>query len=197
MEEKDRILETHQDNDGIKEYDNPLPNWFVYMFLGTIVFAFLYYAYYYGHSWAISRAAGVGTNLSSSGAAYMASVRTAEMALGRSQTAEPQGQDLVAFLKSPASISKGESVYKTTCVACHGDQGQGVVGPNLVDNYWIHGGSQDAVIASIAGGYPDKGMPAWKPVLGAEKVRLAAAYVLSIRGRTVQNAKAPQGALEP
>ena len=197
MEEKDRILENHQDNDGIKEYDNPLPNWFVYMFLGCIVYAFLYSAYYYGYGFAISKAAGVGANLSASGAEYLASVRIAESTMGRAQAAEPHGEALVALLKAPAAISKGEEVFKANCVACHGDQGQGVVGPNLVDAYWIHGGGPDAVTESVAHGYPDKGMPAWKPLLGPEKVRLAAAYVLSIRGRPVQNAKAPQGAMEP
>jgi cytochrome c oxidase cbb3-type subunit 3 len=135
-------------------------------------------------------------NLGSSGAAYMASVRKAEAKLAQSATAEPQGEALLAFLKSPASISKGEALYRTTCAACHGDQGQGVVGPNLTDAFWIHGGRPEAVVASIAGGYPEKGMPSWKPTLGPEKVRLAAAYVLSLKGRAVPNPKAPQGTEE-
>jgi cytochrome c oxidase cbb3-type subunit 3 len=194
--EKDRLLESHQDNDGIREYDNPLPDWFLFMFLGTIVFSCLYCAYWYGHGWAVSRAAGVGQALGSSGARFHAAVRRAEAEAGGHRTAEPTGEALVAFLKSPASISKGEAVYKSQCVACHGDQGEGVVGPNLVDPYWIHGGKAEALLKSIGDGYPDKGMPAWKPVLGPEKVRLAAAYVMSLRGRPVQGGKAPQGEKE-
>jgi len=72
-----------------------------------------------------------------------------------------------------------------------------VVGPNLTDEFWLHGGKPEAVLASVTHGYPDKGMPAWKPVLGAEKVRLAAAYVLSLRGKSVANPKAPQGTKDP
>lgn len=196
MEGKDRLLESHQDNDGIREYDNPLPNWFVHMFLGTIVFACLYMAYYHGHALAVSQAVGVGQNLGTSGAAYLAAVRLAGDGAG-AQAAEPQGEALVAVLKSPASIAKGEGIFKTHCAACHGDQGQGVVGPNLADLYWIHGGNPDAIVASIAQGYPDKGMPAWKPTLGGEKVRLAAAYVLSLKGRGVPDPKPPQGVKEP
>jgi cytochrome c oxidase cbb3-type subunit 3 len=195
MQERDQLLEHHQDNDGIREYDNPLPNWFLYLFLGSIVFAFLYAAYWSGHGWATARAAGVGQGLSSSGTTYLAAVRTAEAAAGPGR-AEPTGEELLAQLKAPASISKGEEVYRTQCVACHGDQGQGVVGPNLTDAFWIHGGAPEAVLRSVAGGYPDKGMPGWKTVLGPEKVRLATAYVLSLRGRKVANPKAPQGVEE-
>lgn len=197
MDLKDKLVESHQDNDGIREYDNPLPLWFVYMFLGSIVFAFIYSAYYYGHAWAVSRAAGVGMNLSTSGATYLASVRRAESLVSKAATVELQGEALVALLKAPTTIAKGEGVFRTNCVACHGDQGQGVVGPNLTDPFWLHGGMPDAIVKSISGGYPDKGMPGWKPTLGAEKVRQAAAYVMSLRGRTVANPKAPQGEKEP
>lgn len=196
MHGRDELVESHQDNDGIREYDNPLPMWFLYLFLGSIVFACLYFAYWYGHGWATARTAGVGMNLGSSGAAYMASVRKAEARMAEAATVEPQGEALLAVLKAPASISKGEALYRTTCAACHGDQGQGVVGPNLTDAFWIHGGKPEAVLASVASGYPEKGMPAWKPTLGPEKVRLITAYVLSLKGRPVANPKAPQGTEE-
>jgi cytochrome c oxidase cbb3-type subunit 3 len=195
--EKDKLLEGHQDNDGILEYDNPLPDWFVYLFYGCIAFAVLYFAYYCGQGWALAQAGGVGQNLSASGAEYLAAVDMANRNAGATQSREMAGEELVAYLKSPSTISGGEGVFKTHCVACHGDQGQGVVGPNLTDPYWLHGGSPEKVLASVTHGYPDKGMPAWKPVLGAEKVRLAAAYVLNLRGRTVANPKAPQGDKEP
>jgi cytochrome c oxidase cbb3-type subunit III len=193
MEEMDRILDTHQDNDGIQEYDNPLPDWFVLLFYGCVVYAVLYFAYYTGQGWALSKAAGMGQSLSSSGAEYAMAVVMADKKSGTGHVRELGGEELVAFLKSPSSISIGESVFKSNCVACHGENGQGVVGPNLTDDYWLHNGNPEAVLASVTNGYPDKGMPAWKPVLGAEKVRLATAYVLSLRGKTVANPKAPQG----
>lgn len=197
MEEKDKLLESHQDNDGIREYDNPLPNWFVNLFYGCIVYAFLYMGYYTGNGWALAKAGGVGQSLSSSGAEYLAAVHQERSSGVANRPKEVTGAELIESLKSPASIADGEAVFKGNCLACHGDQGQGVVGPNLTDPFWIHGGSPEAVLASISQGFPDKGMPAWKPVLGAEKVRLATAYVLSLRGRTVANPKAPQGIREP
>jgi cytochrome c oxidase cbb3-type subunit III len=197
MEEKDRLLESHQDNDGIREYDNPLPDWFLYLFYGCILYAVLYVGYYTGNGWALAKAGGVGQGLSSSGAEYLAAVQRAEQAQGRSRPKETAGEELRATLFAPASIAGGEAVFKANCLACHGDQGQGIVGPNLTDAYWLHGGQPEAVLASITKGYPDKGMPAWKPVLGTEKVRLAAAYVLSLKGRAVVDGKAPQGDKEP
>jgi cytochrome c oxidase cbb3-type subunit 3 len=71
-----------------------------------------------------------------------------------------------------------------------------VVGPNLTDPFWLHGGAPEGILASVTHGYPDKGMPAWKNVLGAEKVRLATAYVVSLKGRNAANPKPPQGIRE-
>ncbi len=197
MEEKDNLLDTHQDNDGIQEYDNPLPDWFVNMFYGCIVFAVLYIGYYSGYGWALSRAGGVSPNLSASGADYLVAVRLSEKATLGARPKEMGGVELLAFFKNPNSISNGAAVFKANCLACHGDQGQGVVGPNLTDLFWIHGGKPAAVLASISHGYPEKGMPAWKPVLGEEKIRLVTAFVLSLQGQVVANGKAPQGEKDP
>jgi cytochrome c oxidase cbb3-type subunit 3 len=197
MERKDRLLESHQDNDGIREYDNPLPAWFLMLFYGTILFAGLYFPYYVGYGRALAAASGAGQNLSASGGDYLAAVHRDEESHHSIPTAVMNKEELLEFMKAPASISGGEAVFKANCVACHGDQGQGIVGPNLTDAYWLHGGSPEAVLASVTHGYPDKGMPAWKNVLGAEKVRLAAAYVVSLKGRAVANPKAPQGEKEP
>lgn len=196
MSEKDKIHENHQDNDGIQEYDNPLPNWFVTLFYGCIVFAVLYTAYYTGYGIAISKAGKVGQNLSASGAEYLAAVKIQEKMANANRPKSIGDDELVEFLKSPNSISSGEGVFKANCLACHGAEGQGVVGPNLTDEFWLHGGKPEAILFSISKGYPDKGMPSWKPVLGEEKVRLAAAYVLSLKGRKVANGKVPQGVKE-
>ena len=197
MEGKDKLLESHQDNDGIREYDNPLPDWFVNLFYGCVVYSVLYMGYYTGNGWALAKAGGVGQGLSSSGAEYLAAVHMEKSSGAVNLPKEVTGGELLALLQAPGSIAGGEAVFKGNCLACHGDQGQGVVGPNLTDPFWIHGGKPESVLTSISQGYPDKGMPAWKPVLGAEKVRLAAAYVLSLRGRSVANPKAPQGIREP
>jgi cytochrome c oxidase cbb3-type subunit III len=191
MQPKDEILDHGQDYDGIKEYDNPLPRWFLLMFYVTIIFAFWYMAYYTAKSRAIAEAAGVGQSLAWSGALLAAELREAEA--GRAAFTEPHGEELVRFLRNPANISRGEALFKANCVACHGEQGQGIIGPNLTDRFWIHGGSPEQVLHSIAVGIPEKGMPGWNLSLGPERVHWVTAYVMSLQGRAVSNPKAPEG----
>ncbi len=191
-QEHDQILEHGQDYDGIKEYDNPLPQWFILMFYGSIVFAFLYMGYYGGKTYGLVHASGVSQNL-----AYSGAVLAEEMAnVGKSKLPfiEPKDHEaLEVFLRTPGNISKGEALFKANCVACHGEQAQGIVGPNLTDKYWLHGGKPEDVVHSITAGWADKGMPTWGPVLGEEKIHWLAAYVMSLRGKPVSNPKAPQG----
>ncbi len=193
MEVRDQIIDHGNDYDGIHEYDNPLPNWFLYMFYGTIVFAFLYAGYYFGKSWALATNTGVSQNLVWSGSKLKMKMDAIERERAAAPFEEPTGATLVAFLRNSGNISRGESVFKANCVACHGEQGQGIVGPNLTDAYWIHGNKPEDIIASISAGWVPKGMPAWGPVLGSQKVHWLTAYVMSIRGKPVDNPKAPQG----
>lgn len=194
MQPKDEILEHGQDYDGIKEYDNPLPRWFVLMFYATIAFSFWYMAYYTAKTRAIVEATGQGANLAWSGARLAAEVRAAEASRGA--FVPPQGDALIAYLRDPGNISRGEGLFKANCAACHGEQGQGVIGPNLTDRYWLHGGKPEQILHSISAGWPDKGMPGWEVSQGPEKVHWLAAYVMSLKGRSVTGAKEPQGELE-
>ena len=81
--------------------------------------------------------------------------------------------------ETPAAIEAGEDVYKANCVACHGAELQGGIGPNLVDSTWIHGGKPDEIVATITNGVAAKGMPTWGPILGNEKIGEVAAYIIS------------------
>jgi cytochrome c oxidase cbb3-type subunit III len=173
--------------DGIEEQNHPLPRWWKWTFLGAPVFALLYWFTYQGlHARPSVRER------------YIVE-RDAELAL-RAQSAFSKGQltgdVLVGLSKDPAMVSKGQAVFTTTCAACHRADGGGNIGPNLTDEYWLHGGKPEDIYKTVHEGVVAKGMPAWAPVLGDEKVADAVAYVLTLRDTRVAGGKAPQGEKE-
>ncbi|HAQ65701.1 MAG TPA: hypothetical protein DCR43_07610 [Bacteroidales bacterium] len=98
------------------------------------------------------------------------------------------------MLTDEASISIGAQVFKANCAACHGASGEGnAIGPNLTDNYWIHGGSPDSVYLTIHNGVPSKGMQAWKDLLTKLQLQQVYSFSLKIKGTNVSGGKAPQG----
>jgi cytochrome c oxidase cbb3-type subunit 3 len=94
--------------------------------------------------------------------------------------------------KDPQVVARGAALFKQNCLSCHGDRGQGVIGPNLTDSYWLHGDKAMDVYKTISSGVLDKGMPAWRPLLGVNKVQDAAAFVLTFRDKNISG-KPPQG----
>jgi cytochrome c oxidase cbb3-type subunit 3 len=179
--------DTGHDYDGIRELDNPLPRWWLFTLYGTIAFSVVYWFYYHT----------LGAGLLPM-AAYRDELRRAqEEQDAREAALEAQGkgisdEQLAAMSRDPEVLARGAAVFKQNCVACHGDRGQGVVGPNLTDAYWLHGSKARDIYGSVSSGVLDKGMPSWKPVLGPTKVKEAVAYILSIRDSNVPG-KAPQG----
>lgn len=171
--------------DGIKEYDNPLPSWWLALFYLTILFSPLYLVYTHfleGHL--------LLDDLDADRSAH------AElMAEQEEKRLEESGGDLLARLADSAVVAAGADVYQTNCAACHGDKGQGVVGPNLTDPYWIHGGSPQNIMNVINNGVVEKGMIAWQAILGQEKIEQVTAFVISLKGSNPPNPKAPQGEL--
>jgi len=152
-----------EDNDGIEEYDNPLPDWWVGMFIFCILWAIGYSIEYHFVS---DRS--------------QAKAYDAEMALAAKQwpTAPARaisGSDAL----SPEVLAAGAEVYKTNCVSCHKADLTGGIGPNLKDDTWIHGGTLEKITQTITDGVPEKGMLTWGPILGPEKVAQVAAYVWS------------------
>jgi cytochrome c oxidase cbb3-type subunit 3 len=166
--------------DDIREEDNHLPNWWLAILYGSIVFSLGY--------WFVFETTHAVPN-------PVAAFR-AEMEIAARQRAEsgPITDDTLTVLSKDAqTLAEGKKVFVSTCAPCHGAEGQGVVGPNLTDPFWLHGGKPTAIHTSITHGYPEKGMRAWGPILGAGRVRSVAAFVLSIRGRNLPG-KPPQGA---
>lgn len=159
--ERDKLLGHADDNDGIEEYDNPLPDWWVGLFLFTIVFGIGYAVDYHFIS-------------KHSQAGYY----DAEMAAAAKQW--PMKDDLHAKADlSETAVAAGAQIFAQNCVACHGAELLGGIGPNLTDGLWIHGGSYDEMRTTITKGVTAKGMLAWGPILGPEKVAQVTAYVYS------------------
>ncbi|HKA86871.1 MAG TPA: c-type cytochrome [Haliangiales bacterium] len=95
-----------------------------------------------------------------------------------------------------ADAAGGKEIFATACAPCHAANAGGHVGPNLTDEYWLHGGRPADILASVRFGWVDKGMPAWGPVLGEANVRAVVAYVVSLKNTRVAGGKAPQGTTE-
>jgi len=177
----DRLL--GHEYDGIREYDNPLPGWWVWIFVATIVFSGGYWAWY---------EAGPGTTVI---AQYEADVRQAAARAAQQPGAVAAADEdaLRRLQKDAAAMAAAQAVYASRCAACHGPEGQGVIGPNLTDDYWLHGGSLTAIRRTIADGVPDKGMVPWKEQLKPTELEAVAAYVGRLRGTNPPNQKPPQG----
>ena len=183
----DQILLGHK-YDGIREYDNPMPGWWLGIFALTIVWAAVYF-------FGIEVFGFVNTYEDDLAASQqeLASMREAYAASNPSFETDPAA--LAAYADDPAMAEAGAGPYAAMCAACHGDQGQGLIGPNLADPYWIHGGSPEAVYTVIREGVPAQGMPAWDGALSAEEQAQVMAFVLSLQGTDPPNPKEPQGDL--
>jgi cytochrome c oxidase cbb3-type subunit 3 len=156
--EKDQLLGHGADNDGIDEYDNPLPDWWLALFYFSILFAIGYTIEYH---WVSHR---------SQAGAYDAEVAAAKVRW-------PQADAPVVAAVTPEAVAAGQGIYQQNCVACHGADLHGGIGPDLTDGTWIHGGTLPDITNTITKGVPEKGMITWGPILGPEKVGQVAAFV--------------------
>lgn len=181
----DELFES--DYDGIQEYDNDLPNWWRWLFYITILFAGIYSSYMHF------------VNGKSDQEAFAQKVAAQQEQAKNAQKAGPAEGDseeaLLKLVSDTAVVTSGKAVFTAKCVACHGPDGQGLIGPNLTDDNWIHGGKITDIKNTVDNGVLDKGMLAWKAQLPAEDIRAVVAYVYSIHGTNPANPKAPQGEL--
>lgn len=184
-EEKDLIIE--HEYDGIQELNNPTPAWFMYLFYGTMVFAVAYLLIYHVF--------GIGQLQYDE---YKTEVAQAEIVKKQylSKSANLVDENTVKLVNDPTVLKQGEAIFKQTCAPCHGDHAQGVVGPNLTDDYWLHEGNIKAVFKTIKYGVPAKGMPTWEKQLSPKQISDVANYIKSLHGTNPANAKEPQGEKE-
>lgn len=183
VEKEDSILIKH-DYDGIYELDNNLPPWWLALFYGTILYAGV--ALYYNHF------SGYGKSQAETYEIEMAKGEEARFDYLAKQANSVDETNVVA-LTAEGDLNGGAAIYKANCVACHGNLGQGGIGPNLTDKYWIHGGDVKNVFKTIKYGVTSKGMTAWQSQLEPVAMQKVASYVLSLQGTNPPNPKAPQG----
>jgi cytochrome c oxidase cbb3-type subunit III len=186
VENEEEIM-FHHEYDGIRELDNSLPPWWVYMFYISIIASVIYFVHYH-----------VTETGDLQNVEYQTEMKEAEIqtaAFLKSQ-ANSIDENNVALLTDKVKIKNGENLFTQNCVACHGKAGEGAsVGPNLTDEYWLHGGGVKNVFKTIKYGVPEKGMISWKQDLSPAQIQEVTSYIMSLKGSKPANAKAPQGDL--
>ncbi len=215
-EVRDELLD--HDFDGIKEYDNPMPPWWVKLFLITVTWAVLYLMYFhvlqigdrsvdeyrreFDAGWSKSKDPDYKPwsllPTYSQVYAYNAGVDvTPRMLAAASGTIGAVKREVKKFnlLTDAPNLAAGKEIFTKNCVSCHGNLGQGGIGPNLTDDYWLHGAGIENVGNTIYYGVTVKGMIAWGPLLKEKEIEQVAGYVISLRGSNPPGAKAPQGEL--
>ena len=170
--------------DGIQDYDNPLPGWWKWLFVGTFVFSIFYGMYF--HTGA-EKQRSVYTVYDE---AVAANLRLQFSEIGELQ---PDNATLMKYVDDKRWLKVGESVYKQHCVSCHGPEAGGLVGPNLCDNYWKNVKTIDDIAKILENGAGNGAMPAWKTRLHPNELVLVACYIASLRGSTPGKARAPEG----
>ena len=180
--ETDRILD--HSYDGIQEYDNPMPRWWLGTFAGTVIFSIIY----------LFNVGPVG-NGEGRIADYEADMAKAAATHPPSAGDDVSAERLLALVTDRGALEDGKKLYATNCAVCHRPDAGGLIGPNLTDGYWLHGGAITDVYKTVTVGVLDKGMPPWGRTLQPMQIQAVVAYVASLKGSNPKDPKAPQGVL--
>ena len=183
--EEEESVETDHEYDGIRELDNNLPPWWKWGFYMSIVFAIIYLFNYH-----VFKTGDLQIE------AYQKEIIKAEkdIQLYLASQAMNVDENSVVYMTEKADLNQGKSLFNNYCAVCHGGAGEGVVGPNLTDEYWIHGGSINDVFRTIKYG-AQRGMKSWKDELNPIQIQQVSSFIVSLRGSNPSNPKSPEGAL--
>ena len=185
-ERQPRVLD--HEYDGIQEYDNPQPAYWTWIFLGSTVWAIGYLLYYH---------VGPGKSETEDYAAAWATYDKERSIVEEKEAAAVTESVLADKAKDAGQLALGRDVFARTCTSCHGNEGEGLIGPNLTDGQQVHGTSRVDLYVSVRKGIPDKGMRAWGRFLSPEDLVAVSAYVVSLR-HTNKTGRQPEGAnVEP
>lgn len=185
LEREDEVMTDHV-YDGIRELDNNLPPWWIYGFYVSILFAIGYFMYY--------QVLHLGPNQKEEYQQEMAQAKKQVASYIASQKNRVDENNVVR-LTDAQDLAAGKAIFLKNCTPCHGQNGEGGVGPTFADDYWIHGGGIHNIFKSIKYGWPEKGMISWKAQLSPVQMQDVASYVMTFEGTHPANQKAPQGDL--
>ncbi|MCC6401340.1 MAG: c-type cytochrome [Flavobacteriales bacterium] len=183
-QEKDVLM--HHEYDGIRELDNVLPPWWLWLFYGTVIWSVVFLLNVH--------VLDIWPTQEEEYRQEMAQAK-ADVDAYLAQFAGMVDETNVTALTDEAAIAGGRATFDAYCKACHGGAGEGGVGPNLTDDHWIHGGGVQNVFKTIKYGVPEKGMIAWKAQLKPAEMQAVTSYILKLHGTNPPNAKAPEGEL--
>jgi cytochrome c oxidase cbb3-type subunit III len=184
--EQEAAIDLGHNYDGIRELDNKLPPWWLYGFYVTILFGVIYlWRYHVAETAPLSKGE------------YEIAMKKADeqKAAYLSKSANNIDENTVKLLTDPAALTAGKNIFIQTCAACHTKEGAGGVGPNLTDDYWLHGGSVKDIFKTIKYGWPEKGMKSWKDDYSPVQIAQLTSFVKSLHGTNPPNAKEKQGDL--
>ena len=182
-EVKGKVIE-HHSYDGITELDNFMPPWLQYVFVLSIGFGIVYFINYSVLGWGKTQVEEYQDEL------FVAQIQAEERKLTAVAGID---ETTVVYDRTREALDEGKSIYDNNCMACHASDGGGGVGPNLTDEYWLHGGSINDVFRVVKYGVPEKGMIPWQDQLSPEQMQYVSSYILTLQGTTPLNPKEPQG----
>jgi len=180
---EDKVL---HELDGIKEYDNAMPGWLMAIWWGSLIFSAAYLIFY-------ALSFGEGTMEAEYRGETQKDVTAIQAYFDANPLVPPSPADLLAGAGNAAVVEVGRGRFERSCAPCHGPNAQGLIGPNLTDDRWIHGGSVAQVFQSVAKGWPAKGMPPWGRALKPDELSAVVSYVRSLQGSNPPNARPPEG----
>jgi cytochrome c oxidase cbb3-type subunit 3 len=180
--DKDTLID--EPHDGIYELDNPPPPWFMFLFYGCIVIAAVYFVRFSISDYGYTQEEEYAVEMQEAETRLIANVSEEDLNIDESN---------VVALTDELAIAAGKKLYIQNCKVCHADGGKGLVGPNLTDEFWKHGGGAKNIFKTIKYGVIEKGMTAWKGTLNPKKMQEVTSYILSLEGTNPEGAKEPEG----